>query len=291
MIRAKNLGVDIQNSKPNTPKFFSTSQAAIKLAFVDTEAIREIAKYTPAGPSFANVATNNTSPGSGYSRQWVGTNIGSFVVDIIAGDLGSTRVIVDTASDGYCGNVCPVLSLGDYASRNGAYAGVNGSYCCPVWNPSCAGKTNSFDTLLMNKNKTYFNSDNNVYSTVPAAIFGKGWARFVGRSLDWGRDTGIDGMIANQPLLLSGGNIAFGGDGDPKKGSKSNRSFVASKGNTAYIGVVRSATMAELAHALAGLGLENGLNLDASGSTALWFGGYKAGPGRGIPNAVSFVSK
>ncbi len=239
----------------------------------------------------ANIVTNNTPPGSGYSRQKVQTEIGDFLVDIISADLNSTKVIIDTASDGTCANDCPVLSLADYVSRSGAYAGINGSYFCPASYPSCAGKTNSFDTLLMNKNKIYFNSDNNVYSTVPVAVFGNGWARFIGRSSDWGRDTSVDGVIANQPLLLSGGNIVFGGDGDPKKGSKGARSFVGNKGSTVYIGVTHNATVAENAYVLKALGLENALNLDSGGSTALWSGGYKVGPGRTIPNAVLFVRK
>lgn len=239
----------------------------------------------------ANVQQSNTPPGSGYSRQSVSALDGNYVVDMIAGDLSSTRVIVDTASSGSCGNDCPVLPLGDYVSRNGAYAGINGSYFCPASYPSCAGKTNSFDTLLMNKDKVYFNSDNNVYSTVPAVIFLGGSVRFVGQSLEWGRDTGIDSMIANQPLLLSGGNVVFGGDGDPKKGSKGSRSFVANKGNTIYIGVTRNVTVAENAHVLKALGMENALNLDSGGSTALWSGGYKVGPGRNIPNAILFVKK
>ena len=213
------------------------------------------------------------------------------MISLVAGDLGSTRVIVDTASDGNCGNDCPVLSLGDYVSRNGAFAGINGSYFCPASYPSCAGKTNTFDTLLMNKNKVYFNSDNNVYSTVPAVIFGNGWVRFVGQSLEWGRDTSIDGVIANQPLLLMGNNVMFGGDGDPKKGSKAGRSFVANKGNTVFIGVVHSATVAEAAVALKALGMENAINLDSGGSTALWSGGYKVGPGRNLPNVILFVRK
>ena len=238
-----------------------------------------------------NVAANNNPPGGGYSRQRVDTDAGSFVVDIIAADLSSTKIIVDTASDGTCPRDCPVLSLGDYVARNGAYAGVNGSYFCPADYPSCADKKNSFDTLLMNKNKVYFNSDNNVYSTVPAVIFGGGWVRFVSRSLEWGRDTGVDGGLANQPLLLMGGNISFGGDDDPKKGSKGNRSFVANRGNTVYIGVVYSATVAESARAMKALGMDNALNLDSGGSTALWSGGYKAGPGRNIPNAILFVRK
>jgi len=111
------------------------------------------------------------------------------------------------------------------------------------------------------------------------------------RSLDWGRDTGVDGVIANQPLLLSGGNIAFGGNSDPKQGSRGSRSFVGNKGSTVYIGVVYNATVAQVAYVLKALGLENALNLDSGGSTALWYGGYKAGPGRNIPNAILFVRR
>jgi len=213
------------------------------------------------------------------------------MVSLVAADLNSTRVIVDTASEHDCGNDCPVLPLSTYVSRNGAFAGINGSYFCPAAYPTCAGKTNTFDTLAMNKNKVYFNSDNNVYSTVPAVIFGSGWVRFVGQSLEWGRDTSIESMIANRPLLVSGGNIAFGGGGEAKEGSKGGRSFVANKGNTIYIGVVHSATVAEAAQAIKALGMENGLNLDDGGSTALWSGGYKVGPGRDLPNVVLFVKK
>lgn len=238
-----------------------------------------------------SVVENNAPPGSGFSRQSVKADIGTYLVDIVAADMGSTRVIVDTASDSDCRNDCPVLSLGDYVSRNGAFAGINGSYFCPSTYPQCVDKKNSFDTLLMNKKKTYFNSDNNVYSTVPAVIFLGGSMRFVGRSLDWGRDTSPDGVIANQPLLLSGGNIAFGGGDDPKQGSRGSRSFVGNKGTTAYIGVVHNATVAEVAYVLKALGMDNALNLDSGGSTALWSGGYKAGPGRNIPNVILFVRK
>ncbi len=225
------------------------------------------------------------------SQQHVSTSIGTFTVTAISGDMGSTRVIVDTASDRDCKTDCPVLSLAEYVARNGAYAGINGAYFCPSTYPQCSDKKNSFDTLLMNKHKTYFNSENNVYSTVPAVIFGNGFMRFVSRSLEWGRDTSIDSMIANQPLLVSGGTVVFSGDGDPKKGSKGPRSFVGNKGNTAYIGVVFNATVAEAAIVLKAMGLENALNLDSGGSTALWSGGYKVGPGRNLPNAILFVRK
>ena len=214
------------------------------------------------------------------------------MVDVIAADLNSTRVVVETASGGDCGTDCPVASLGDYVGRAGGFAGINGPYFCPAEYPSCAGKTNSFDTLLMNKNKVYFNSDNNIYSNVPAVIFSGSSARFVGASQEWGRDTGVDSVIAAQPMLLSGGTVRFGGDGDPKKGSRGSRSFIGSKGSTVYIGVVRSATVAEVAHVLKAMGLENALNLDSGGSTALMSGGkYIAGPGRNTPFGIVLVRK
>ena len=257
------------------------------------EQIKDLAKALekPKAPPVPEAPASNTPPGSGFSRQSVTTDVGSFTVSLVAADLNSTRVIVDTAADGDCRDNCPVLSLAAYAARSGAFAGVNGSYFCPASYPQCAGKTNSFDTLLMNKNKVYFNSDNNVYSTVPAVIFSGNSARFVGQSLEWGRDTGIDAVLANHPLLVAGGQVVFGGNGDPKQGSKGNRSFVAAKGSTVYIGVVHSATVAESARALATLGMDQALNLDSGGSTALWSGGYVVGPGRDIPNALLFVRR
>ncbi len=268
---------------------WASAAAQLKLLSTDIETTKVKIASTFVIP--ANVTESNTAPSAGFSRQSVKTDSGTFLVDMVAADMATTKVVVDTASNETCTRDCPVLSLADYVSRSGAFAGINGSYFCPADYPSCADKKNSFDTLLMNKNKVYFNSDNNVYSTVPAVIFLGGSMRFVGRSLDWGRDTGVDGVLANQPLLLSGGNIAFGGGSDPKQGSRGNRSFVGNKGTIAYIGVVHNATVAEVAIVLKALGLDGALNLDSGGSTALWSGGYKAGPGRGIPNAILFVRK
>lgn len=144
----------------------------------------------------------------------------------------------------------------------------------------------------MNKNKHYFNSDNNVYSSVPAVIFSPGSVRFVGQTLQWGRDTGVDGVIANYPLLISGSNINYTeAPNEPKFGQKGMRGFVASKGSMVYIGFVHNATMGESAKVLKALGMGEALNLDEGGSTALWYGGYKTGPGRNIPNAILFLRR
>lgn len=260
-----------------------------------TKIAAENAKTAAKNTTTANPETtpqNNTPPKNGFSRQTVHTDRGDFLVDLIAGSLDATKVVVDTASDSNCSNNCPVLSLGDYVSRSGAYAGVNGTYFCPADYPSCAGKTNSFDLLVMNKNKKYLNSDNNVYSTNPAVIFMNGSVRFVSQALQWGRDTSVDGVISNFPLLVSGGNIVFSDAGDAKQSSKGTRGYVANKGNTVYIGMVHNATVADSAVIMHALGMDNAMNLDSGGSAALMFNGqYYVGPGRNIPNSVLFLRK
>ncbi len=244
-----------------------------------------------AAPIPANVPEIKDAPASGYRRQKVTVGSTSFLVDIVSADLNSTRVIVDTASDGTCTNNCPILPLATYVSRSGAYAGVNGTYFCPETYPSCVDKKNTFDVLVMNKNKVYFNSDNNVYSTVPVAIFSGNSARFIGQASGWGRDTGVDAVIANRPLLVLDGNLMFGSGGEEKEVSRGNRSFLGASGNTGYIGVVHGASVAEAAKVLQAMGVKSAINLDDGGSTALWSGGYKVGPGRSLTNVVLFVKK
>lgn len=242
---------------------------------------------TAVNPAPENVATNNTAPTGGYSQQYVQTSVGTFLVKMVAADYGSTRVIVDTASASDCADNCPVLPLSDFIARNGAYAGIHGAYYCPADYPSCAGKVNSFDLLIMNKDKYYFNSDNNVYSNNPGVVFGGSYIRWLTAVSQWGRDTGIDSMLSNFPLLIFNSSVNYSG-GD---NLKSSRGFVANRGNTVYIGVVSGASIADSAQVLSALGMENALNLDGGGTTALWHGGYKAGPGRGLTNAILFVQR
>lgn len=304
------LGIAIfLNSKPalkqspfNSEIKKEASFSAINVSTPNSSASASASPSATIKPSISPTATpsatpkpivvNNTPPNSGFAVQNVSVDGKRYKVMIIAGDLNSTKVIVDTASESDCVKDCPVLSLADYVSRNGAWAGINGSYFCPKDYSSCADKKDSFDTLLMNKNKRYFNSDNNVYSTVPAAIFSPGGARFVSQSLEWGRDTGVDAVIANYPLLVRGNNVNFNeAPNEPKFGGAAARTFIASKANMVYIGVVLGASMGESAKVLHALGMGDAMNLDQGGSTALWHGGYKAGPGRGIPNAILFVNR
>lgn len=297
--------IDLKNKSKNTGKMDETIALALKqladrnyssgestLADLDSQIKTENDKIASASQSSSSsVPTSNTPPSSGYNRQQAQTDSGSFLVDIISADISSTRIIVDTASSDDCSNNCPVLPLSDYVSRNGAYAGINGSFFCPAEYPSCAGKTGSFDLLVMNKNKHYFNSSNNVYSTNPVVIFGGSFIRFEAQALNWGRDTSVDSVLSNFPLLVKDGQIVYQGSGDAKFNGKGSRGFVANKGNTVYIGFVYNASMSDSAKVMQTLGMENAMNLDEGGSTALWYGGYKAGPGRNIPNAILFLRK
>lgn len=295
------FAIRFSGQQPSTPPVSETLESSpsaqiIEASISATPSAELVATpkptFTPAPSPKPQIPVSNNPPGSGFSKQVVSLNGQNFTVAIVAADLTSTRVIVDTASESDCSNDCPVLPLADYVSRNGAYAGINGSYFCPLDYSSCQGKTNSFDTLLMNKNKRYFNSDNNIYSTVPAVIFSPGSIRFVSQSLQWGRDTSVDSVIANYPLLISGSNINFTEDpGEPKFGGKAARTFIATKGGMVYIGMVYGASMGESAKVLHALGMGEALNLDQGGSTALWHGGYIAGPGRNIPNAILFVNR
>ena len=272
---------------------FKYDQSLLKIATLSAKVTQERQKSLTTVGSINpdNVVENSAPPNSGFSRQKVKVGDASFIVDIIAADLNSTRIIVDTASESDCADNCPVLPLSTYISRNNAFAGINGSYFCPASYPSCATKKNSFDTLLMSKNKKYFNSDNNVYSTVPAVIFSGNSARFVTQSLQWGRDTGVDSVLANYPLLVLNSSLATGDSSDTKLSSTGNRAFIANKGSVVYIGVVRGVSAVGAAKVLVEMKMDNALNLDSGGSTALWSGGYKYGPGRDIPNAILFVRK
>lgn len=267
----------------------SPIETFVSVATVSSPSIQIGSPKPEIATSKPEVVINNIPPNAGkYSKQSVKTDSGIFTVSLVGADATNTKIIVDTASNADCNKDCPVLSLKDYVSKNGGWAGINGTYFCPKEYPTCVGKENSFDLLVMNKDKYYFNSNNNIYSTNPAVIFGSGYIRFVNSGNQWGRDTSVNGVLMNYPLMIFNGELKFNGDGDTKKGSKGSRSFVANKGSVVYIGVTQNVTVAENALVMKALGMENALNLDSGGSTALWYGGYKIGPGRNIPNAIIF---
>lgn len=237
--------------------------------------------------SAPSITVSNDFPGSGYSRQTVSTERGNYTVAMVVAEGAS--VIVDTAGESDCVDNCPTLSLADYVSRNGGFAGINGGYFCPPDYASCQEKVNAFDTLVFNgRTGTAFNQSNNVYSTVPLFVAYGSSLNFYSQTLNWGVDGSSTGALANYPLMLQGNSISFDEGSLPTylRDNKGTRGFIGTRGGTVVIGHVFGASVPDAAYVLQALGIEQALNLDGGGSSALWSGGYKVGPGRSLPVAI-----
>jgi hypothetical protein len=259
-------------------------EARTQAASIRTKIAALIAASVPKVATPVNAPASNTLPGSGYTRQKVATSRGEFVVSMVVAP--GARAIIETAGDSDCGNNCPVKSLAEHVAASGGFAGINGAYFCPPDYAQCQGKVNTFDTLAVNgRSKAVINQANNVYSTVPlVAAYGSSLS-FYDQTVQWGADASSGGGLANYPRLLRDGNIA-----NSDENGKGTRGFIGMKDNAIVIGHIYAASFADSAEALKTLGLQNALNLDGGGSTALWFeGGYKAGPGRALPTAIVLV--
>lgn len=268
----------------------STESASRSGRFFQFLEVQRKAREIPTPPPLPRV---QSFPGEGIHRGIVQTDGGSFPLTCIGARIGSFRVVTDAANDSDCKNDCPVMRLDEYARRNNGFAAMNGMYFCPADYPACSGKKNSFDTLLFHsRNKKYLNSDNNVYSVLPfLAIDGGGHPIYKSRTLDWGRDTGIQAGIAGNPLLVSGGNIVFDENSldEKQRTIKSNRGAVATANGILSLCVVGGATVGDSAKVYKVIGTEHAMNIDGGGSTALFVNGsYVFGPGRALPNAIIF---
>ena len=228
-------------------------------------------------------------PGSGYSRITVQTEVGNFTASVVSIDMGGVRMITDTANDDNCSNDCPTLSLSDYVSRNGGFAGINGSYFCPATYPDCQDKKNSFDFPVYNSRlNKWINQDKLFWDNRGLMYFDGGGIHFKKEAKSFGG--GLSAGIANYPALLDGGNVTVGDySQSDKQQARGTKGGIGLRGNTVYLVIASNVTMTEFAHIFKSLGATSALNLDGGGSTALWFGGYKAGPGRALPNAVIFA--
>jgi exopolysaccharide biosynthesis protein len=248
---------------------------------VRVEIDKIIVANTPKVTVPTTSVASNSLPGSGYARQKVNTSRGEFVISMISAP--GARVIIETASDSDCGDNCPTKTLAEHIAASGGFAGINGAYFCPPDYPKCQGKVNSFDTLAVNgRNKAVLNRANNVYSVVPLmAAYGNNLS-FYDQTVQWGVDTSSTGALANHPRL-----VRDGGSATSDNSGKGTRGFIGKKENVIVIGHVYSASLQDTAEVLVTLGIQNALNLDGGGSTALWYeGSYKAGPGRGLPTAI-----
>ncbi len=255
-------------------------------------------KPKPAATATPAPATNTSSTSnSKYELKSVSTSRGTFSASVLTVELGSgkARMITDTASDNDCSDNCPTVALANYVSRNGGFAGINGTYFCPADYSDCAGKVNTFYWKIYNTRLQKVINQNNgqgegdpaiVFTTSGAPRFFSRWSDFVASGIS------VTAGINSKPSLVNGGsNILNEGQLDDKqRTTKGNRGALGVKGSTLYAVIARSATVPDLAEVMVSLGVDSAMNIDGGGSSALYYkGSYKVGPGRSLPNAVIFA--
>lgn len=221
----------------------------------------------------------------------VDTSRGKFYVEIVKGNLAEgVKVVTDSVNTSDCPTGCGAIPLAEYVSRNGGFAGINGTYFCPPDYGHCASKHNDFHWFVFNnKARTFLNADKRHWDNAGSLfVFRPGGYHFFRNPDAFGLDTNITGAIASFPTLIVDRQIVLDESkiDDKQRNTKGNRGGLCMSGNTVMLLVAKRANVPDLAAIMQSLGCDNGVNLDGGGSSALFNGGYKVGPGRKLPNAI-----
>lgn len=233
------------------------------------------------------------APSGGYSRVGVQTSRGTFTTDVVSVDLNAVQVVTVTGNESNCDNDCGVKPLAAYIAEQGGFAGINGTYFCPPDYSSCAGKINSYDFPVFGTPLgRWINADKLFWNDRAMMAFTGSSSRFC-RNANGCDSGGVSAGLVNYPALVDGGNVVVneGALSDNLRTVKGVRGAIGVSGSTLYLLVIRGASVPDAAYVLQALGVKQGMNLDGGGSTALYYNGYKAGPGRNLPNAIVIKSR
>lgn len=240
------------------------------------------------------VTVSPSSPSEGYSYQTVATSRGTFGVHLVKLPLSSVRVETITANKTDCEDNCPIKPLAEYAIEKNAYAAINGTYFCPPDYESCGGKVNSYDFAVFNSTLgKWLSSASLGWSDISLMTFSDGSSEFYRKATDYGGGS-VSAGIANFPSLVKEGEIRMneGMLTSYQLEVRGPRGVLGVGGGNVYLGIVTGATVIDAAYVAQVLGMQDALNLDGGGSSALYVDGvYKFGPGRNLPNAVLLVKK
>lgn len=197
-------------------------------------------------------------------------------------------MVTDTANDSDCPADCPVKPLADYVNHFGGYAGIHGTYTCPADYADCASKKNSFDFSIYNSRLSKWINEGNLGWGGRSMIYQDNGGAYHYRQ-DAGRVDGIRAGIVNYPGILNNGHITVeDGSLSAKQSSKGTKGGIGFNDSNIFLVVAYNVDMYDFATVFKALGAKYALNLDGGGSIALYNGGYKAGPGRQLPNAIVF---
>jgi hypothetical protein len=295
LINPQNLQKIVPKTSPKiSPSPTATPSSSASLSPTSSPTIKPT--KTPstkpsASPQSTPIPFTNIPDGTGSSQVSVGTERGTFAINLVTIDMAGSKMITDTANEGDCGDNCATLSLTDFVFRNNGFAGIHGTYFCPEGYAECVSKKDSFDFPVYNSRLGKWINGGNLFWNDRSIIY------YDGSGMHFLRDAksfggGLTAGIVNSPGLVDGGNVIAGqfplSDKQTAKGTKGG---IGIRENIVYLVAASNVDMLDLAYVFQKLGCTSALNLDGGGSTALWLGGYKAGPGRNIPNAVIFAPK
>ena len=245
-----------------------------------------IAVPVPGPPRPSAIAT-----AWGYSYISVAIAQGTFGVYLIKERLADVTVRTLTASTDDCRRECPVKPLDEYVRENGAFAAMNGTYLCPPDYADCATKVNSFEYAVYNSTARKWINLPSLVTQNGLVTFVRGTPTFYRRSYIYARERlslgPITAGLTMYPLLLLDGDVVDSAteQSDVQK-QRSMKGSIGSDGTNIFLALVANATVTESAYVLQALGVRDALNLDGGGTSAMWLGSYKVGPGRLLPNAV-----
>ena len=232
------------------------------------------------------------STSTGYSLLSVPTARGTFTIHLIKERLADVTVKTVAANSNVCRSDCPVKPLAEYVDQNKAYAGMNGTYLCPPDYADCTGKVNSYEYAVYDSNlRTWLNLPSLATAQTGLVTFTGRTPAFYRRSSEYARNrlslAPITAGLSMYPLLLQEGRVV--NSENEQSDAQKLRSMKGSIGvdeSHVYLALVANASVTESAHVLQALGVRDALNLDGGGTSAMWLGSYKVGPGRLLPNAV-----
>ena len=232
------------------------------------------------------------STNTGYSVLSVPTAHGTFVVHLIKERLSDVNVKTVAANTVVCRSDCPAKPLAQYVTENNAYAGMNGTYLCPPDYAECAGKVNSYEYAVYDSNRSaWLNLPSLATTQTGLVTFTGSTPTFYRRSSVYARErlslAPITAGLSMYPLLLQDWRVvnSESEQSDAQK-IRSMKGSIGADGTFLYLALVANASVTESAHVLQALGVRDALNLDGGGTSAMWIGSYKVGPGRLLPNAV-----
>ena len=243
----------------------------------------------------ADVAASTLPPAiataTGYSFLNVTTAQGTFGVHLIKERLADVTVRTVTANADDCRRDCPVRTLEQYVSESGAYAGMNATYLCPPDYQDCGEKKNSFEYAVFNSNLRKWINLPSLVTQNGLVTFAGGTPTFYQRSYIYARQRlslgPITAGLTMYPMLLLDGDVVDSStEQSAVQKQRSMKGSIGSDGTNVFLALVANATVSESAYVLQALGVRDALNLDGGGTSAMWLGSYKVGPGRPLPNAV-----